>query len=228
MRYKIIVMSVLSFLIVPIFNAECKDEFLLNQAQGISIYFSGEVASEEDSKDKVKLNISNILDDFFFVITNETTNERNVYKDIENGFLSIETPSLNKRYEYTVRVYSSSTECENELLRTEKLVSLKYNAWSNSTECKELRENSIKQNDGEVIIPACCEYFSEKEYLEKDFIKEYYEFVAKLNEPSVFQRILEKFYKYYYFALIPILVLTVYYLYILKKIKVRKKVQDEE
>ena len=228
MKNKIAII-LLSFLVIPVFNAECKDEFILSQAKAVDIYFSGQIAINENDEDKVLLNVSNIFDDFYVVIENETTGERKTYKNIENGFFSVETPKPIERYTYTVRVYSSATECENELLIKEKLVSLRYNSWALSTECEDLRnkiyeEKSIKGFN----IPNCCEYFTEKDYLEDSFKKEYNEFLNKINEPSLKDKLIDKFYKYYYFALVPIFLLSMYYLFALRKIRLRKKAQNEE
>ena len=220
----------LSMLSLQNVNAVCNDESIKIVADNIDISFNGVTGINDTIEDKVALYIQDIPDDMFVVVTNNTTNERKTYRNIENGYILQYTPSPVNIYGYTIRIYSSAPECENELIRKENVTSLIYNPWSQSTECSELNEQllSSEWSEEEIEVLDVCEEFASKEYTESEFTKAYNDYINRENEPELSVRILTLFYKYYYFALIPMVIISVYYAIRVRVIRKSKKVHYEE
>lgn len=200
------------------FSAKCNNEEINAFANDVYYTINGLFADESVEYDRVEILIENVPEDIYIIAINNTLNKKTVIKEFENGLYALETPSIYEIYNYTLKIYSSSTECENELLRTENFDTIAYNPYSKGSYCTELGEKA-ENFDG-------CYSFSSKKYDDETFTKALEKHLNQQPE-NVENKIIELFYQYYYFALIPIAVLGVYYILRLTIIK-RSKKKDEE
>jgi len=200
-------------------NAKCNDDSINVLMEEVIVNSSGVLATGEEERDQVFLFIENIPEDTYVIVINNTLNQKETIKEINDGIIQIETPNPNKIYDYTVKFYSSSSVCENELIRSVNAKSLAYNSYYRGEYCRELR-------DEEEVFDG-CNAFASKIYNDEIFNKELEEYMNKKPE-TMGNKILDLFYKYYYYALIPIALLFIYYSIRLALIRRRKKKNEEQ
>lgn len=220
--YLIVIFLMLSF--TRTYDAKCSDPTINAEANKITFRSQGAFADSYGNTDSVIVYVEEIPDDFFLIVTNTNTGEKNTYKFTNVGYVAFKTPTPTEIYRYEIKIYSSSSECENELIRTEIFDSKVFNVWSLSDQCAKLKESILLENE----YFDACEYFANKKYDEKEFEKIIEERIKRAEKLPIGEELKIRFYKYYYFALIPMGVLGAYYIIKLIKIKKRKKAQDEE
>lgn len=200
-----------------IVNAKCNDESIVAQAGAIETYSGAKPAVNVfEESDEIKIYVTNIPEETYIIAVNNTSNTKQTFKNIENGSISFNTPSTTKQYDYTIKVYSSNSACENELIKTLSVKSLVYNEFYNHDKCKKYYEESDNFDfDG-------CRRFSSKVYTQANFERELNSYLNLMPE-EMNGKLVELFYKYYYFALVPIVVLGSYYIIRIIIIKRRKK-----
>ena len=219
MKKKLLITTILMFVLgLNSYNAECSNEEINSRANEIMFYVNGMLANDEIPRDRVDIYLDGISEEMYIIAINNNTNKKETYKEIKNGVVSIETPSPNQIYNYTIKIYSSSTECENELLRMFNVKTIAYNPYAKGSYCTELIEKGEN-------FPG-CEMFTEIKYDDDTFKKELEDFLNQKPE-KVEEKVKDLFYKYYYFALIPIAVLGLYYIVRLALIKRSKKKNEE-
>lgn len=202
------------------YNAVCNVEEINILAKNITVSASG-IGAMDDVDDTSFISIENIPGEMYAIVINDTLNTKETIKEVVDGAINFKTPNASEVYNYTIKIHSSATECENELIRTLKIKSVAYNSWYKSVECMDLREEDPEETfDG-------CRMFTDKKYTERNFYTELDKYRNSKPE-EVENRIKDLFYKYYYFALIPIAVLGVYYVIRLALIKRRKKKDEEQ
>lgn len=219
MKKKLLITTIFMFAVgINSYNAACSNEEINARANEIMFSVNGILADDEIPRDRVSIYLEGISDDLYIIAINNNTNKKETYKEIENGVVSIETPSPNQIYNYTIKVHSSATECENELIRMFNVKTVAYNPYAKGSYCTELIEK------GENF--SGCEMFTEKKYDDETFNKELEDFLNQKPE-KIEKKIKDLFYEYYYFALIPIAVLGLYYAVRLALIKRSKKKNEE-
>lgn len=207
-----------TFLNISVIKAKCESEEIVKKADGIKVTLNA-VPPTKEVGDKSFVNVENIPENYYIIAVNNTTATKAEYREFEKGKLTFTTPQINIVYNYSIKIYSSATECENELIKTLKTDSLAYNPLSISPECAALKED--KNNN---TFEGCNTYIN-KVYTYKEFMEELDTY--KVEEPEeVLTTLSDLFYKYYYFALIPIALLGLYYAIRLQIIK-RRKNKDE-
>lgn len=219
MKKKLLITTIFMFAVgINSYNAACSNEEINARANEIMFSVNGILADDEIPRDRVSIYLEGISDDLYIIAINNNTNKKETYKEIENGVVSIETPSPNQIYNYTIKVHSSATECENELIRMFNVKTVAYNPYAKGSYCTELIEKGEN-------FPG-CEMFTEKKYDDETFNKELEDFLNQKPE-KIEKKIKDLFYEYYYFALIPIAVLGLYYAVRLALIKRSKKKNEE-
>lgn len=210
---------VILFLNISVLEAKCTNNDIVNNANSIKTKLEA-TPSTADQEDRNYVIVENIPDNYYLIVVNNTMNTKDTYMDFKNNTVAFSPPNVNYVYNYSIKIYSSDTECENELIKTINVNSLAYNPYSVSPECMML-EKEDKENNFEG-----CKYFVDKLYTHDSFLSELEKYKSGTPEATI-NTLKDLFYKYYYFALIPIAVLGVYYVVRLQIIK-RRKNKDEK
>lgn len=220
MKKRLLLLIMLSFAFVIKVDARCNDETINALSKEITGGFNIVPGQTDEEGNHSILSVENVPENMYLIIINNTTNEKTTIKNIKDGSASVEAPDFYNIYNYTVKIYSSDLSCENELLRTFEAKSLIYNHYFNSDECRALFDQDKYDFEG-------CNEYTSKKYDEDSFKKALEKYNSK-EEPIKKEDFLDLFYKYYYFALVPIAVLGVYYSIKLMVIRRRKKKDEEE
>lgn len=224
MKRKFLILGlIISCFIFGKVDARCNDDNINAMANDIEVGFNI-VGIDKDGEifKTAQLLVDRVPEDMFLIIINNDTNEKTTIKDIKDGYATVNAPDIHNVYDYTVKIYSSNPACENELLRTVGSSSLIFNYQFLRDECAALRNDENYKQD----FKYCDEYTSET-YSDETFLKEYDLYINKQPE-QIKNTIKDLFYKYYYFALIPMVLLGVYYVIRVNIIKRRKKKDEEE
>ncbi len=159
MRKKLlIVLSILSFIIVPNVKAACsyKEQADLNkEASYVKVGY--EIVTEEmkvsmpETEESTtiqyeifRVNILNLTENFYVTVTNNVNkdNKKYYFSNSVNGVISFNWDDLDKVTTMTFKVYSSSqTNCKDELYRTIYLTLPRYNSYSSTSLCKDSKSS---------------------------------------------------------------------------------------
>lgn len=95
-----------------------------------------------------KINLTNLGEKFYAVITNDYNREKITlkYKDIVDGVASFKWEHLDKVVNFTIKIYTSTkTGCEGELYRTMYLKTPRYNGYSEYGYCNNAKDYYLCQ-----------------------------------------------------------------------------------
>lgn len=96
----------------------------------------------ELTEDRIKINLYNLTESLYAVITNKFTNEIETvhYKDTNSGSMEWYRTDLSNIEEYEIKIYTEENECKNEELRTIALTTPKVNIYHYSYVCADVDE----------------------------------------------------------------------------------------
>ena len=80
----------------------------------------GEEITEEVEEKYFMINVYNLTKDLYIVVTNNYDSSETTYNfsDVKDGIISFAAPTSDKTVEFTVKVYTTNTECSGNALRT--------------------------------------------------------------------------------------------------------------
>lgn len=113
--------------------------------------FLGRPEGEEyyDETDYFQINILNLTENTYAVVTNNYDNSELIYQyeDTDNGNIAIEWDNVMEMVNFTIEIYSSNASgCEGTLLRTIRLQLPRYNEYSELAMCDALPDYYLCQS----------------------------------------------------------------------------------
>lgn len=197
------------FINAKFLNANCDD--LQTKSKKIKVY-NESIAPKSDSEGpKMGVNIENLTEDFYVVITNDFNNKETIvkYSDTNNGNYWYKSPNVYKNVKVIVKVYSDLCESSNSLRSYEATTDV-FNQYYYMNIC---------QNNLDLEM---CKPFVDNENLDKDEFKEKIEEDIKIRDTSFLDVIWKFIKKYYLYILAPFTLISVIYLTRIILIKRRK------
>lgn len=229
MKKRMIIIALLIFLMyLTSVKAACGDKELNDLAEKFKVVYTEDtdIVKTIDEKDMVDwskeaayyLVFSPYSEKITIKVTNSLNKKEQVaeYKKSQNTYVISSTIHYNPK-EYTIQVYGAkNTACADELLKTTKITVPRFNNYSLYDFCKSNKTEDI------------CSMMKDTTKISNE---EFKEIVSKVEEKNKVDNMttLEKI-KYYglrygLFVLIPILVITIYYVIRMKQYK--KKVRNQ-
>lgn len=141
---------------------------------------------------KIKTIVYDIDEALYIKVTNDYNNETSTYDSSyldENGYITFDSVYVFDYVNYTIDIYSKDETCSNEVLKTIKYKTNKYNPYSVNDVC-----------DGyENKIDLCASFYDVDNMTEE-------EFVNKVKDYKFDKSILGYIKRYYLYVLIPFLI----------------------
>lgn len=100
----------------------------------------GNDLSQEIEENYFVINVYNLTEDIYIVVTNSYNKASNTYKvsDAKDGIISFEAPTNGNTVEFTIKVYTTNTECSSNALRTFTVRSPMVNPFMRYEVCNEV------------------------------------------------------------------------------------------
>ena len=187
---------------VNLLNASCEEDKV--DADNIE-FIDLNLLNEEGSS--ILLRFLNIKSNLYLMVDNDYNNTPVKYI-LEEGkdYIEFNSLNVNKHINYVVKVYSTDETCGTEALRTIEFTTKKYNSYSSLEVCKGKYDT----------VPLCDPYNDIEVSSIDNFIKEVNNYKIIEEENTSFIYLLKK---YYYFALIPLIVGLIIFTIKVKQVK---------
>lgn len=185
----------------------CSDKTLLNEANKVTISLS---ENKETNNLYSMIKIDNLTDNLYIEVYEDRKESKTLYYGTDNKEVTINETFLYQKINYVVRVYSNNGNCSDEILKTLKVTTNRYNSYARSNFCE------IEENKKEYI----CDPFYDTTDIDED---EFKKITEEIEYNRVFSNRAKTFIKKYgLYIFIPFLVLSLIYtllIFITKKKK---------
>ena len=185
----------------------CSDKTLLNEANKVTISLS---ENKETNNLYSIIKIDNLTDNLYIEVYEDRKESKTLYYGTDNKEVTINETFLYQKINYVVRVYSNNGNCSDEILKTLKVTTNRYNSYARSNFCE------IEENKKEYI----CDPFYDTTDIDED---EFKKITEEIEYNRVFSNRAKTFIKKYgLYIFIPFLVLSLIYtllIFITKKKK---------
>lgn len=207
---------------INLLYADCEEA----KSEGENLIVTVEPATLKD-EDTI-LQVIMISDKIYLEISEDNTGSTNKYYKSDLGdsvFLTIKSPDIYSNVKYEIKTYYSDETCGVEPIKTYTVETGIYNKFSDSEVCWDKLDLDVCKNN--YTADEVKKYYNDKELSEDNIekiIKEEKTQKDAENKKSVIDIIKE----YYLYVLVPIMVLSVFYVTRILIIKKRKEVQNEK
>ena len=169
-----------------------KEMYAVCKEEADNISYDIIYVDNEDEGLKIKTIIYDIDENLYIKVKNDYDNQEATYTSSDfndYGYITYQNPNVFKNVNFTINVYSNDETCSNEVLRTIKYNTNKYNPYSVNDVC-----------DGyENKIDLCASFYDVDNMTEE-------EFVNKVKDYKFDKSILGYIKRYYLYVLIPFLI----------------------
>lgn len=199
-----------------ILNATSDEECLIEYNDAMNVVAYTENSVEDDSSVLIQVKVENMTENTYVSIVNDYDNTiRNYYySDTVNGVLTVNSPNIYKKVKYIVKVYTKDQDCESDAVTTYDLITDMFNIYYRYEIC----------NVEGTFIEMCSMFYDTSNMNEDEFLEEAKKEIDYLNR-STFTKIMDFIKEYYLFIIIPILLISGFYIY---RIIILKRGRDEK
>lgn len=175
----------------------CSD--IIKEAIEVYAYETSEI--DENGDVIIDLVIEGITENNYVLVQNDYNNEVRTYyySDTNEGVVTIHSPNIYRKINYTIKVYLTDSSCNSDIVRTLDVTTNMFNKISGYNVC-----------DTEFYVEKCDPFYDIENINEDDFIKEIEKEIEELSKTTL-DKVALFVKNYYLFVLIPIVLIIVIY-----------------